>query len=113
MISYVADDADAMDGWIAEMCDLLRANGLLALAACKRILTEVAGVHWDQVQARTAERIAEIRVSPEGQEGLKAFLEKRPPRLRMVRVAPLETGAPRATREPRKGRGSCWSDSPY
>ena len=80
LISHVADDAEAMDGWIVEMCDLLRANGPLALAACKKILTEVAGVHWDQVQARTAERIAEIRVSPEGQEGLKAFLEKRPPR---------------------------------
>jgi methylglutaconyl-CoA hydratase len=27
----------------------------------------------------TARRIASIRVSPEGREGLSAFLEKRPP----------------------------------
>ena len=34
---------------------------------------------WDQVRGRNTTAIAELRVSPEGQEGLKAFLEKRPP----------------------------------
>jgi methylglutaconyl-CoA hydratase len=34
---------------------------------------------WDEVQAYTTEQISRIRVSPEGQEGLKAFLEKRKP----------------------------------
>ena len=32
----------------------------------------------DALIADTSERIAAIRVSDEGQEGLKAFLEKRP-----------------------------------
>lgn len=79
LISEVVGTEEELDGWIENTIQSLVANGPRALAACKRILTEVAGVAWDQVQARTVQRIAEIRVSPEGQEGLKAFLEKRKP----------------------------------
>jgi methylglutaconyl-CoA hydratase len=68
-----------MDAWIAEIANTLASNGPHAIAAAKRILSEVAGVPWDQVQARTVETISRLRVSPEGQEGLKSFLEKRKP----------------------------------
>ena len=68
-----------MDRWIEQICQALIANGPHALAAAKRILSEVAGVPWDEVQARTVETISRLRVSPEGQEGLKSFLEKRKP----------------------------------
>jgi methylglutaconyl-CoA hydratase len=34
----------------------------------------------EQTAPLTADRIAELRVSDEGQEGMAAFLEKRPPR---------------------------------
>ena len=34
----------------------------------------------DQVEAYTSELIAGVRVSEEGQEGMKAFFEKRPPK---------------------------------
>jgi methylglutaconyl-CoA hydratase len=70
---------EEMDRWIEQTCEALKANGPKALAATKRILSEVAGVPWNQVQNRTTSTIAELRASPEGQEGLKAFLEKRPP----------------------------------
>ena len=73
-----ATEAD-MDAWIARTCDLLKSNGPAALAAAKRILSEVADTPWDKVQERTTRTIAELRASPEGQEGLRAFLEKRPP----------------------------------
>lgn len=79
LVHEVFATVEEMDRGIAELCDTLKFNGPAALAACKQILTDVAGVAWDQVQPRTAERIAQIRVSAEGQEGLKAFLEKRPP----------------------------------
>jgi methylglutaconyl-CoA hydratase len=69
----------AMDEWIAKTCDLLKSNGPKALAAAKQIFTEVAGTPWDKVQQRTTHTIAELRASPEGQEGLRAFLEKRSP----------------------------------
>jgi methylglutaconyl-CoA hydratase len=56
--------------------DLLR-GGPQALRACKALALNVW--HMDREQARkyTAEVIATLRVSAEGQEGLRAFLEKR------------------------------------
>jgi methylglutaconyl-CoA hydratase len=79
LVSHVTATVEEMDHWIDEMCTTLKANGPAALAACKKTLSEVAGVPWDRVQEFTTRRIAELRVSPEGQEGLKAFLEKRKP----------------------------------
>lgn len=60
-----------------------------AVAACKDMVEAVAGAMTiaattedglDVLKDFTAARIAEARVSPEGQEGMKAFLEKRKPR---------------------------------
>ena len=80
LVHEVFATVEEMDAWIAQTCDTLEANGPSSLAACKKVLSDVAAVQWDQVQAITMRRIAEQRVSPEGQEGLKAFLEKRPPK---------------------------------
>lgn len=79
LIHEVFPTVEAMDAWIAVICETIRANSPAALAACKQVLTAVDGQTWDAVQKLTAERIAAIRVSPEGQEGLKSFLEKRSP----------------------------------
>ena len=79
LVSHVVATVDEMDRWMAQVCETLKANAPLAMAACKKTLSEVAGVMWGEVQRLTTRRIAELRVSPEGQEGLKAFLEKRPP----------------------------------
>ena len=49
-----------------------------AIAATKTLLREVAGRRPADVMALTVDAIATQRVSPEGQEGLRAFLEKRP-----------------------------------
>lgn len=62
---------------------LLR-NGPHALLEVKRLLRDVAGRPVDnELAALTAERIARIRVGPEGQEGLRAFLGKREPAWRI------------------------------
>lgn len=50
-----------------------------AIAATKALLRDVAGHKPADVLARTVEAIAAQRVSPEGQEGMRAFMEKRPP----------------------------------
>lgn len=58
----------------------LLSNGPNALAAAKRLVADVAIAAPDErLLADTAERIAELRSSAEGREGLNAFFEKRQP----------------------------------
>jgi len=82
-IGLVADavaDVAALDDAVAGLCKHCCNNGPEAVAACKSVLQHVAAAtDWDTKQRLTVERIAERRVSAEGQDGLKAFLEKRKP----------------------------------
>ena len=51
------------------------------MGAAKRLVHDLAGRHLDHgLMEDTARRIARARVSAEGQEGVRAFLDKRPPR---------------------------------
>jgi methylglutaconyl-CoA hydratase len=55
-------------------------NGPNAMAECKDLIAAVArGTIDDAMVADTAERIARLRASDEGQEGITAFLDKRKP----------------------------------
>jgi methylglutaconyl-CoA hydratase len=74
----------SVDGLDAEVDRLVRAlleAGPAALAATKRLMADVveASMEDDVLLAATAKCIADARVSPEGREGLAAFLEKRAP----------------------------------
>jgi methylglutaconyl-CoA hydratase len=69
-------DLDAAVG--SRVGELLQA-GPRAIAEAKALIREVAWRRVEDVQRYTVERIAELRSSPEGQEGLRAFLEKRKP----------------------------------
>ena len=66
---------EAVDRWSDEL--LKAAPG--AQAVSKELLREVPRMSLDQAREFTPPRIAGQRVSPEGQEGLAALLEKRPP----------------------------------
>lgn len=77
LINEVVESTEQLDEWIGNVSESLLANGPNALTACKQVLTDVAGRDWDESERLTTQRIAELRVSAEGQEGLKAFLEKR------------------------------------
>ena len=58
----------------------LLSNGPLAISGIKKMLREFTSQESaDDLQEQTAELIAETRISPEGQEGMTAFLEKRKP----------------------------------
>ena len=57
----------------------LRTSGPRAMAAAKHLICEIAGADPQDVIGTTTAAIAAQRVSPEGQEGLRAFLEKRKP----------------------------------
>jgi methylglutaconyl-CoA hydratase len=60
---------------------VLLSSSPAALAATKRLLADVveAPLEDDVLLAATAKCIADARVSPEGREGIAAFLEKRSP----------------------------------
>jgi methylglutaconyl-CoA hydratase len=71
---------DALDAKVAEIVAALVANGPAAVKACKRLVKDVAGRTVDEaLREETARRIADIRASAEGKEGVQAFLNKRDP----------------------------------
>jgi len=72
--------AAELDETIARYLVELATGGPEAIASAKRLIQEVARLGPDEAAAFTANAIARRRTSPEGQEGLKAFLGKRPPR---------------------------------
>jgi methylglutaconyl-CoA hydratase len=58
----------------------IMSSGPAAVGEAKRLVDHVAGRHIDHaVMTDTAHWIARVRVGPEGQEGVRAFLERRPP----------------------------------
>jgi methylglutaconyl-CoA hydratase len=72
--------ADALDAKVDEITALLVVNGPAAVKACKRLVQDFAGREITQdLRAETARRIADIRASDEGREGVQAFLNKREP----------------------------------
>ena len=71
---------DQLDSKVAEIVALLVANGPAATKACKKLVQDLAGRPIDApLRADTARRIADIRASAEGREGVQAFLDKREP----------------------------------
>ncbi len=70
-----------LDGHITDLVDLLLSGGPRAQARVKSLIRLVSTWQADpeELDRRTSETIAALRVSREGQEGLSAFLEKRQP----------------------------------
>ena len=72
--------ADGLDVKVAEIVAALVANGPQAMRACKQLVQDVAGQPITAaLRQDTARRIADIRASEEGREGVQAFLQKREP----------------------------------
>ena len=80
LLHEIAPSDGAMDDKIGEICDAMLDCGPAAQREAKELIRAVANkpLHSEMVQD-TAERIARIRSSPEGREGIVAFLEKRKP----------------------------------
>ena len=68
---------EELDAKVALYLDAIVAGGPGAVNAAKRLVREVAGQTIANVREHTIEQIAELRVSAEGQEGMRAFLERR------------------------------------
>jgi methylglutaconyl-CoA hydratase len=84
---------EELDGTVNALLGQLVTGGREAHRKIKDLLRSLSSAPLDDAQiADTAKRIAEIRVSPEGREGIASFLEKRKPawvkEFEAVRVKP-------------------------
>ena len=68
-----------LDTAVARRVAELLTSSPSAVAAAKALIRDVAGESPKDVIGLTTGRIAAQRVSPEGQEGMRAFLQKRKP----------------------------------
>ena len=76
-------DRNTLEARGRQMVDILLQGGPEAQRAAKELVFAVAGRHVDEALVEeTAGRIAELRASEEGREGIAAFLEKRKPNWR-------------------------------
>lgn len=67
----------ALDDAVERVLAELRTSGPRAAAAAKALIGEVSNANDESARAITTSAIAMQRVTPEGQEGLRAFLERR------------------------------------
>jgi methylglutaconyl-CoA hydratase len=73
-------NATALDSAVQRQVELLLKAGPIAAASAKALVREVAAAtNAEAIDQANAALIARLRVSPEGQEGIGAFLEKRKP----------------------------------
>jgi methylglutaconyl-CoA hydratase len=70
---------DRIDDRVRQLIGELLTSGPGAMAVTKELIRQVTGSRPDDVIGLTSETIARQRVSEEGQEGMRAFLEKRKP----------------------------------
>jgi methylglutaconyl-CoA hydratase len=79
LVSELVDEEE-LDATVESLIGSLLQNGPAAVRAAKRLVADLAGREVTaELVEDTCERIARIRVSAEGQEGLGAFLDKRQP----------------------------------
>ena len=69
-----------LDDVVGELVKRLLSSGPEAITKCKELLRNVAQMPFDKAREYTAEVIARLRISHEGQEGMAAFFDKRKPK---------------------------------
>jgi len=78
LANKVASEAE-LDTVVDSLVRQLLSSGPKALAWCKQLLQNVPSMNEKDAGKYTAEVIAKLRMGDEGQEGMKAFFEKRRP----------------------------------
>ena len=79
LVTEIVADAAELDAARDRIAADMMACAPGAVAESKRLVDDVAYQPIEDVMDETAKRIARIRISDEGQEGVRAFLEKRKP----------------------------------
>jgi methylglutaconyl-CoA hydratase len=78
LVHEIVPAAD-LDTAVGRRLEEILTAGPEAIAAAKALIPQVWDLSMDEARHVTARALAMRRVSPEGQEGLRAFLEKRKP----------------------------------
>ena len=68
---------DEIDEKIQKYIDIIRSSGPIAIEEVKKLVNSYEKMDIEKYKEHTVEKIAELRISEEGQEGINAFLEKR------------------------------------
>jgi methylglutaconyl-CoA hydratase len=80
-----------LDPTVARYVEELLTGAPEAIAAAKALIKKVSECSADEAMQHTARAIASRRASREGQEGLRAFLEKRTPSWSQQPITPKDT----------------------
>ncbi|MFQ5453689.1 MAG: enoyl-CoA hydratase-related protein [Candidatus Zixiibacteriota bacterium] len=78
LVNKVVDD-EKLNDEVDSLVKSIISSGPQAVAMAKKLISEVPGMKPEEFKPYTAEMIARLRLSDEGQEGMDAFLNKRPP----------------------------------
>ena len=76
---HAVGPADDLDRMVAKFVNDLASSAPEAIAAAKQLIAEVSTRSPTSAAEYTIDAIAARRVSPEGQDGMSAFLARRPP----------------------------------
>lgn len=79
LVNRVVDD-EQLNSEVSSMVNAILTSGPEAVAMAKQLVSSVPRMAPEQFKPYTAEMIARLRMSEEGQEGMDAFLNKRPPK---------------------------------
>ncbi|MEO8410456.1 MAG: enoyl-CoA hydratase-related protein [Propionivibrio sp.] len=80
LVHEIVPEDEQLDEAVGEIVDSLLKGGPGAQGECKALLRVIAGQPIDESTIdETVHRVANVRIGPEGVEGLAAFLEKRKP----------------------------------
>ncbi len=80
LIHETATDTEELNQKVTTVVNHLLTSGPIAMAQIKEMLEKNRTTSFEEVRSYLINKIAEVRTSPEGKEGLKAFLEKRSPK---------------------------------
>lgn len=79
LVNKIVDD-DQLDAEVEKLTESVLSSGPQAVMTAKKLVSEVPAMTPEQFKPYTADMIARLRISDEGQEGMDAFLNKRKPR---------------------------------
>ena len=76
ILDYVVPEEE-FDETVQKYADQLRSSGPIAIKEVKNLISKCEHMDRETYKKFTVKKIAELRVTKEGQEGINAFLEKR------------------------------------